>query len=254
MVTKIIEASAVKPHIYVTQQAMALAEAPVLSSSLNILWLKQNGDPKLQSLSPFIGEPWEPGYDLSFGIYFLYTWSTREWCNLFGRTPNCCDSRINHMFRNTFPMRDNWIIPLSLGDQGLGMYAISCIWKSLPQPPKISGKDFTPNIQLLAFERVSIEPSSTQASSFLLNPYLLSLVDADGGRYIFPGEYEVFVGGSLPGEDSWSSSQALQGDVAVLHLTKSFQFQDKLKYLNSSQILIHFPIDFQISISEQFSN
>ena len=24
----------------------------------------------------------------------------------------------NHMFRNTFPMRDNWIIPLSLGDQG----------------------------------------------------------------------------------------------------------------------------------------
>ena len=31
---------------------------------------------------------------------FLYTWSTREWCNLFGRTPNCRDSRINHMFRN----------------------------------------------------------------------------------------------------------------------------------------------------------
>ena len=31
--------------------------------------------------------------------------------------PNCRDSRINHMFRNTFPMRDNSIIPLSLGDQ-----------------------------------------------------------------------------------------------------------------------------------------
>ena len=25
----------------------------------------------------------------------------------FGRTPNCRDSRINYMFRNTFPMRDN---------------------------------------------------------------------------------------------------------------------------------------------------
>ena len=25
----------------------------------------------------------------------------------FCRTPNCRDSRINHMFRNTFPMRDN---------------------------------------------------------------------------------------------------------------------------------------------------
>ena len=46
-------------------------------------------------------------YDLSFGMYFLYTWCTRELCNLFGRTPNCRDSRINHMFRNTFPMRDN---------------------------------------------------------------------------------------------------------------------------------------------------
>ena len=44
---------------------------------------------------------------LSFGMYLLYTWCTREWCNLFSRTPNCRDSRINHMFRNTFPMRDN---------------------------------------------------------------------------------------------------------------------------------------------------
>ena len=93
-----------------------------------------------------------------------------------------------------------------LGDEVVQVYL---------QPPKISGKDFTPNIQLLAFERVSIEPSSTQASSFLLNPYLLSLVDADGGRYIFPGEYEVFVGGSLPGEDSWSSSQALQDKLVI---------------------------------------
>ena len=46
-------------------------------------------------------------YDLSFGMYFLHTWCTREWCNRFGRTPNCRDSRINHMFLNTFPMRDN---------------------------------------------------------------------------------------------------------------------------------------------------
>ena len=55
-------------------------------------------------------------YHLSFGMYLLYTWCTRELCNWFGRTSNCRDSRINHMFRNTFPMRDNRIIPLSLGD------------------------------------------------------------------------------------------------------------------------------------------
>ena len=46
-------------------------------------------------------------YDLSFGMYFLYTWYTREFSNHLGRTPICRDSRVNHMFRNTFPMRDN---------------------------------------------------------------------------------------------------------------------------------------------------
>ena len=45
-------------------------------------------------------------YALSFGIYFLYTWCTREGCNRFGRILNCRDSTINHMFRNTFRMRD----------------------------------------------------------------------------------------------------------------------------------------------------
>ena len=38
-------------------------------------------------------------YDLSFGMYFMYTRCTREWCNRFGRTPNCRDSRINHTRR-----------------------------------------------------------------------------------------------------------------------------------------------------------
>ena len=38
-------------------------------------------------------------YYISFGMYILYTWCTREWCNLFGRTPNCRDSRINHVLQ-----------------------------------------------------------------------------------------------------------------------------------------------------------
>ena len=57
-------------------------------------------------------------YDLRFVMYFLYKSCTREWWNRFGRTPNCRDSRVNHLFRNTFPMPDNSIIPLSLGDKG----------------------------------------------------------------------------------------------------------------------------------------
>ena len=32
---------------------------------------------------------------------------TRECCNRIGRTPICRDCRVNHMFRNTFPIRDN---------------------------------------------------------------------------------------------------------------------------------------------------
>ena len=60
----------------------------------------------------------------SIGLVVLQTaeilglWCTSELCNRFGRTPNCGDSRINHMFRITFPMPDNSIIPLSLGDKG----------------------------------------------------------------------------------------------------------------------------------------
>ena len=44
-------------------------------------------------------------------MYFLYTWCTRECCHRLCRTAICRDSRVNHMFCNTFPMRDNRIIP-----------------------------------------------------------------------------------------------------------------------------------------------
>ena len=36
-----------------------------------------------------------------------YPWCTREYCNRLGRTPICRDSRVNHMFHNTFPTLDN---------------------------------------------------------------------------------------------------------------------------------------------------
>ena len=51
-------------------------------------------------------------------VYNSCTLSTRECCNGIGRTPICSDSMVNHMFRNTFPMRDYCIIHLSLGEQG----------------------------------------------------------------------------------------------------------------------------------------
>ncbi len=64
------------------------------------------------------------------------------------------------------------------------------------QPSKISGQTaIFPRVQLLGFERTHIEPSVIYTATFVLNPYLLSLVDEDGERYIFPGEYLVHVGG-----------------------------------------------------------
>ena len=32
---------------------------------------------------------------------------TREWCNRLGRTPIYRDFRVNHIFHNTFPMREH---------------------------------------------------------------------------------------------------------------------------------------------------
>lgn len=64
-------------------------------------------------------------------------------------------------------------------------------------PPKISGKPFIPNIQLVAFERVTIHPQVVHVASFELTPLLLSLVGEDGEHYLFPGKYTLVVTGGL---------------------------------------------------------
>ena len=60
------------------------------------------------------------------------------------------------------------------------------------KPPTISRKTF-PNVELVGFERASITAKAIHLASFDINPYLLSLVDDDGVRYIFPGVYTVMV-------------------------------------------------------------
>jgi beta-glucosidase len=62
------------------------------------------------------------------------------------------------------------------------------------EPPRLSGKPFIPNIQLVGFERVSNLPvAGNYTGSFEVNAYLLSLVDRDGEHYVFPGSYIVVV-------------------------------------------------------------
>ena len=47
--------------------------------------------------------------------------------------------------------------------------------------------------ELVAFERATLKPSDVHVANFEINPYLLSLVDTDGVRYIFPGVYKFKV-------------------------------------------------------------
>ena len=86
-------------------------------------------------------------------------------------------------------------VKVSVSVQNTGDIAGDEVIQLYVQPPTSSSRPFIPILQLLGFERASINPSVVHMTSFELNPYLLSLVDADGERYLFPGEYMVLVGG-----------------------------------------------------------
>ena len=79
------------------------------------------------------------------------------------------------------------------------------------EPPKLSGKPFIPNIQLVGFERVSLAPSATHTGHYEVNAYLLSLVDEDGEHYVFPGQYTVVATGGL--EDKLTGQFTIEGSV-----------------------------------------
>ena len=79
------------------------------------------------------------------------------------------------------------------------------------EPPKLSGKPFIPNIQLVGFERVSLAPSATHTGHYEVNAYLLSLVDEDGEHYVFPGQYTVVATGGL--EDKLTGQFTIDGSV-----------------------------------------
>ena len=118
----------------------------------------------------YLGEPLVPfGYGLSYTEF--------KYSNLVV-TPSTikqCDSiKVSVSVQNTGDL---------MGDEVTMVYL---------KPPAVENKPF-PNIELVAFDRVSIKPSDIHVASFEVNPYLLSLVDEDGMRYIFPGVYRVKV-------------------------------------------------------------
>ena len=79
------------------------------------------------------------------------------------------------------------------------------------EPPKLSGKPFVPNIQLVGFERVNLAASASHVGEYKLNAYLLSLVDEDGEHYVFPGKYVVVVTGGV--EDRLTAQFTIDGSV-----------------------------------------
>ena len=89
-------------------------------------------------------------------------------------------------------------------------------------PPLIHDKSFIPKIQLVGFNRQSFDPGDRKDIKFVINPYLLSLVDDDGVRYIFPGKYTIHVARALPGKSvaggeikGESGSFVIKGDKPI---------------------------------------
>ena len=105
-------------------------------------------------------------------------------------------------------------VKVSMTVQNIGEMAGDEVIQVYVQPPKISDKPFFPRLQLLAFERVHIKPLLVHMASFELNPYLLSLVDKDGERYVFPGEYTVVVG-NQPDEEAQTEVFSIRGNSPV---------------------------------------
>jgi len=71
----------------------------------------------------------------------------------------------------------------------------------------------TPIRTLVGFRRVHVAPGATQHVSFTVSPRSISQVLADGERYILPGNYQIFLGGSQPAteHEGVSSSFTIEG-------------------------------------------
>ena len=81
-------------------------------------------------------------------------------------------------------------------------------------PPKRSDKPFFPNLQLIDFGRSTTTPGIVMKVFIELYPYLFSLVDEDGERYIFPGDYMVLTG-HQPGDDMLKATFTITGSAPV---------------------------------------
>jgi beta-glucosidase len=74
-------------------------------------------------------------------------------------------------------------------------------------PPADGNSGLSPRLQLVGFERVTLQPGESRTINFALDPRRLSEVDSRGVRAVQPGSYQLAVGGSQP-KDSKAPSTA----------------------------------------------
>jgi beta-glucosidase len=65
-------------------------------------------------------------------------------------------------------------------------------------PPADGNSGLSPRLQLVGFQRVSLQPGKSRTVTFTLDPRLLSEVDSQGVRAVQAGSYQLAVGGSQP--------------------------------------------------------
>ena len=137
----------------------------------------------------FTGEPLFPfGYGLS---YTRFVYSKLEMPKEVNAGENVT---IKVQVTNTGKMAGDEVVQLYVKD----------LVASVPVPLR----------SLQGFKRVHLNPGQTETVSFTLTPRQLSLIDSQIKRVVEPGEFEITVGGMLPGAQA-ASTQALTAKLMV---------------------------------------
>ena len=89
-------------------------------------------------------------------------------------------------------------------------------------PPAAGNGGLSPKVQLVGFQRVSLQPGEKRTVKFILSPRELSEVDAEGVRAVQPGAYHLTVGGAQPNDAkaptvAQSASFAIEGTQVLPH-------------------------------------
>ena len=150
-------------------------------------------------------------YDMSAPPGRTYRYYTGKPLFSFGYGLSYTDFKYSQLDLSTSSVEVCSSLIVKVTVQNVGQVAGDEVIQIYAEPPRISGKPFIPNIELVGFERVSLTPSANYTGEFELNAYLLSLVDHDGKHYVFPGQYTVVATGGV--DDRLTASFMVNGVV-----------------------------------------